>query len=147
MTATARTPYWPDSTDHRGDWLASPDDDGNRRPSFPAHYLAPDPDDVIGAETGPEAPTPVANGGTPSHLLPDWRIGLGHSETRPVRSSSGRRTFEVTRRHLPHAVHLTDDAMAADVERVRLTSLDLISQADALMADHAETCDGCDACG
>jgi hypothetical protein len=107
---------------------------------------SPDQNDVAGRETSaPHVPT---MGGFEDPAVSDrHRATIGQHETKPVRSSSGRRTFEVTRRHAPVIHHLTGGRMAADRESVRVSSLDLISQADAIMSDHADECDGCESCG
>jgi hypothetical protein len=144
MTATARTPYWPDSTID-GDWLASPDDDGVRRPSFPARYLSPIDEDMIGRECGEHVEWSPVNGATPNHSLPEWREQAGHFESRPTKSSTGRRSFVVTRRHAVHVEHIVRDRVG--YESFRMSGVSLAQQADLIMRDHASTCDGCDDCG
>jgi hypothetical protein len=155
MTATARSPYWPDATTDDGTWISSPDDDGVRRPSFPARYLSPDEADALAGETMPEEVYPsihpyTVNGATPEHAMPEWRLALGHYETTPTTSSTGRRSFRVTgrvRRWISDVVTDHDGSLAPVRQMVRTTARTMQQMADDIMRDHYDECDGCDLCG
>jgi hypothetical protein len=155
MTATARSPYWPDATNQEGDWISSPDDDGVRRPSFPARYLTPDEADALAGETMPEEVYPsihpyTVNGATPEHALPEWRLALGHYETTPTTSTTGRRSFKVTgrvRRWIDDVIVDHDGSLAPVRQMVRTTARTMQQMADDIMRDHYDECDGCELCG